>query len=341
MLNILELQKELAAVALPSGFEAPQGKLLAELARPYVDEVWSDAIGNVYCHKKGPGKRLMFAAHMDVIGLMVTFVDDKGFLRFEPIGGHSPAGLIGLTVRLESGVRGTVRPDATADVYKHGYHAVDIHDLFIDIGAESQEEAEQLAPIGSVCMFDAPTVMVAGSTMMTPYADDLSSCLSLLIALENLQDTQVENDLYFVFTVQEEVGLRGAKPAAWDVQPYMGIAVDVTRTGDTPGETDGQRMQVALGKGPTIKLKDASVQCNYQVVEHLQKAAKNGKIPTQMEVLLAGGTDTAAIQKSREGVLSGCVSLPCRNIHTPGEMVSLKDVENAGLLLAEAARIAL
>ncbi len=341
MLNILELQKQLTAVALPSGFEVPQGKLLAELARPFVDEVWSDAIGNVYCHKKGPGKGMLFAAHMDVIGLMVTFVDDKGFLRFEPIGGHAPAGLIGITVRLESGVRGTIRADATADVYKHGWNEVDIHDLFIDIGAESKEEAEALAPIGSVCVFDTQPVMVGGTTLMTPYADDLCSCIAQLLAMEELKDEQVENDLTFVFTVQEEVGCRGAKPAAWDVQPYMGIAVDVTRTGDTPGEPDGQRMQVSMGKGPTVKLKDASVECNPQVVEHLRQAAKNAKIAVQTEVLLAGGTDTVSIQKSRAGVLSGCVSLPCRNIHTPGEMVDVKDVEQAGKLLAAAARIKL
>ena len=340
MLNILELQKQLVEVALPSGFEKPQGRLLAQWAKPYVDEVFTDALGNVYCHKKGPGKRMMFPAHMDVIGLMVTFVDDKGFLRFEPIGGHSPASLIGATVRLESGVRGSVWADATADIYKHGFGDVDIHDLFIDIGAESKEEAEELAPIGSVCVFDAPTTL-QGDTLISPYTDDLCGCIALLVAMEELKDTQVENDLWFVFTVQEEVGLRGAKPAAWDVQPYMGIAVDVTRTGDTAGEIDGQRMQVALGKGPTVKIKDSSVQCNPQVIELLRKAAKASKIPYQDKILLAGGTDTAAVQKTRAGILSGCVSIPCRNIHAPAEMVSVKDVENVGKLLAAAAKMPL
>ena len=340
MLNILELQKQLVEVALPSGFEKPQGRLLAQLAKPYVDEVFTDALGNVYCHKKGPGKRMMFPAHMDVIGFMVTFVDDKGFLRFEPIGGHSPASLIGATVRLESGVRGSIWADAAADLYKHGFGDVDIHDLFIDIGAESKEEAEELAPIGSVCVFDAPTTL-QGDTLISPYTDDLCGCIALLIAMEELKDTQVENDLWFVFTVQEEVGLRGAKPAAWDVQPDMGIAVDVTRTGDTSGEIDGQRMQVSLGKGPTVKIKDSSVQCNPQVMELLRKAAKAAKIPYQDEILLAGGTDTAAVQKTRAGILSGCVSIPCRNIHAPAEMVSVKDVENVGKLLAAAAKMPL
>jgi endoglucanase len=218
---------------------------------------------------------------------------------------------------------------------------VDIHDLFIDIGVETQAEAEELAPIGSVCVFDYQPVETVGGAMLTPYADDLSACIALLIAMEELKDEQVENDLYFVFSVQEEVGLRGAKTAAWDVDPYMGIAVDVTQTGDTPGEIDGQRMQVALGKGPTVKIKDSSVECNPQVVEHLRKAARKARIPYQDEILLAGGTDTAAMQKSRDGVLSGCVSIPCRNIHAPAEIVDLKDVENVGKLLAAAAKIAL
>ena len=340
MLNILELQKQLVEVALPSGFEKPQGRLLAQWAKPYVDEVFTDALGNVYCHKKGPGKRMMFPAHMDVIGLMVTFVDDKGYLRFEPIGGHSPAALIGCTVRLESGVRGSVWADASADIYKHGFGDVDIHDLYIDIGAESREEAEEAAPIGSVCVFDVP-VTLQGDTLISPYTDDLCGCIALLVAMEELKDTQVENDLWFVFTVQEEVGLRGAKPAAWDVQPHMGIAVDVTRTGDTAGEIDGQRMQVSMGKGPTVKIKDSSVQCNPQVMELLRKAAKAAKIPYQDEILLAGGTDTAAVQKTRAGILSGCVSIPCRNIHAPAEMVSVKDVENVGKLLAAAAKMPL
>ena len=174
--------------------------------------------------------------------------------------------------------------------------------------------------------------------LMTPYADDLSACIALLMTMEQLKDETPVNDLYFVFTVQEEVGLRGAKAAAWEVNPDLGIAVDVTRTGDTPADLKGQRMQVALGKGPTVKRKDSSVQCNPQVVELLEKAAKAAKIPFQTEVLLAGGTDTAAVQKSRSGVLSGCVSIPCRNIHAPAEIVSIKDVENVSRLLAAVAQ---
>lgn len=341
MLNILELQQQLTAVALPSGFEAPQAALLESLARPLVDDIRRDAIGNLYCHKKGPGKKLMFIAHMDVIGFLITFVDDRGFLRFEPIGGHTPAALVGAAVRLESGACGTVRADATADVTRHDWQAVDIHDLYIDIGACDRAEAEEKAPIGSVAVFDAQPVEAAEGTLLTPYADDLSACIALLRAMELLKDGHPENDLTFVFSVQEEVGLRGAKPAAWTVQPDLAIALDVTATGDTPGEQDGQRMQVSLGHGPTVKIKDSGVECDRQAVEHLRRAAADANIVWQDEILLAGSTDTAVVQKTRSGILSGCISIPCRNIHTPGEIVSLTDVEQAAVLVAAAAQLAL
>lgn len=337
MEHILELQQQLVSAALPSGFEAPQAALLESLARPLVDETRRDAIGNLYCHKKGPGKKLMFVAHMDVIGFLITFVDDNGFLRFEPIGGHTPSGLIGASVRLESGACGAIFADAAADVTRHGWQDTDIHDLYIDIGASSREEAEEKAPIGSVAVFDAQPQPVAEDRMLTPYADDLSACIALLQAMELLKEAHLQNDLTFVFSVQEEVGLRGAKPAAWEVRPDLAIALDVTATGDTPGEQDGQRMQVSLGCGPTIKLKDSSVECDRQAVEHLREAARSAGILWQDEILLVGGTDTAAVQKTRGGILSGCISIPCRNIHTPGEIVSLRDVDQAAALVAAAA----
>lgn len=339
MQKILDLQRQLLKVCMPSGLETPQAKLLAELAEPYVDEVYTDRLGNVICHKKGNGKKLMIPAHMDVIGMMITDVDERGFLRFEPIGGHSAYALIGAAVRTESGVRGSIWPDKDAKIYEKTPGEVDIHDLFIDIGAKSREEAVSLAPIGSVCVFDAQPVMLQGDNMMTPYADDLSGCIALLLAMEQVKETP--NDVYFVFTVQEEVGCRGAGTAAYFVEPYMGISVDVTVAADTPEFLPHQRNRVRLGHGPAVKLKDGGMRSNPQAVSHLHQAAENAGILWQDEILLGGTTDARAMQSSRNGVLSSCVSIPCRYVHTPGEIVNLRDIEQAGKLLAAAAMLEL
>lgn len=337
MLNVLELQKKLVACALPSGFEGPQAKVLAELAKPYADEVFIDTLGNVVCHRKGPGKKLMMPAHMDVIGFMVTFLDEHGYIRFEPLGGHLPAALIGTSVLFENGVHGVIFADAEAELDKTKVTEIDIHDLYIDIGAADRAEAEKLCPVGSVCTFDYAPEAVAGGCMMTPYADNLASCVALLIAMSEVKNPA--NDLWFVFSVQEELGLRGAKAAAWHIEPDLGIAIDLTRTGDTPGERAQERMAVKVGAGPAIKIKDSSLLCNPQVIAHLRAAAKKARIAYQDEVLPAGGTDSAAMQRSREGILSGCISIPGRNIHTPGEIVSIKDVEHAGRLMAAACEL--
>ena len=338
MLNVLELQKKLVSCALPSGFESRQAEVLRELAAPYVDEVRTDTLGNVICHKKGPGKRLMMPAHMDVIGFMVTFIDKKGYLRFEPLGGHLAGALQATPVVFESGARGVIFADGESGFGKKSLTEIDIHDLYIDIGAKDKAEAEKLCPVGSVCTFDCAPVAIAGGCMMTPYADNLASCVALLIAMSEVKEPA--NDLYFVFSVQEELGLRGAKAAAWGLEPDFGIAVDLTRTGDSPAEADNARMAVKVGAGPAVKVKDSSLLCNPQVVAHLRAAAKKARIPYQDEVLLAGGTDSAAMQRTREGILSGCVSIPGRNIHTPGEIVSIKDVQQVGKLLAAACELA-
>ena len=337
MLNVLELQTRLVSCALPSGFESRQAKVLAELARPYADEVMIDTLGNVICHRKGPGKRLMLPAHMDVIGFMVTFLDEHGYVRFEPLGGHLAAALIGTPVVFENGARGAIFSDAEVDPAKNKITEIDIHDLYIDVGAADRAEAERLCPVGSVCTFDYAPAAVAGGCMMTPYADNLASCIALLIAMSEVKAPA--NDLWFVFSVQEELGLRGAKAAAWRIEPDLGIAVDLTLTGDSPAESDNARMVTKVGAGPAIKIKDSSLLCNPQVIAHLRAAAKKAHISYQDEVLPAGGTDSAAMQRSREGVLSGCVSIPGRNIHTPGEIVSIKDVEQAGRLLAAACEL--
>ena len=335
MFDILTLQKALVEKALPSGFEQNVGAYLGELAKPYVDEVYTDALGNVICHKKGEGKKIMLTAHMDLIGFMVTYIDEKGYVRFEPIGGHNPVFLHRTPVMLKkpdgSVVRGMIMGEKWAKT--SGKHVADVRpgDLYIDCGMNSREIAEQHISIGEVFVFENETIQ-QGDKIMTPYADDLVACIVLLKTMEQLEKSPY--DVYFVFTVQEEVGLRGAGTAAFGVHPYMGIAVDVCGTGDTPSAPIYSA--VKLGAGPTVKIKDGSLVCNPQVVQFLRAAAEREGIVYQDEILLSGGTDAGAIQRTHGGILAGGVSIPTRNVHSPREIYSMSDVEGAAKLLAAA-----
>ena len=335
MLNIFELQKELVAAALPSGLETRQAEVIKKHASRYCDEVYTDAVGNLICHIKGPGKKLMLVAHMDVIGFMVNYIDERGFVRFVPVGGVRPALSVGCPVVFENGVYGCVQPDEKAKIGTASLNKAEMHNMYIDIGAKDKTEAEKLVSVGMCATFCAQPMLVAGGNMMTPYADNLTSCAALLSAMSDIR--YPVNDLYCVFSVQEEVGCRGAKMAANAIKPYMGIAVDLTLPGDSPAELDKERMAVKLGAGPAVKIRDSSAICDKPVVEHLRACAEREGIAYQDEVLLAGGTDTSAMQRSYEGVLSGCVSIPGRNIHSPGEIINLSDAENAAKLLMHAA----
>ena len=276
----------------------------------------------------------MMPAHMDTIGFMATYIDDKGFIRVTNIGGISAVNMVATPVRFENGVKGIMQIEGKADLASAARNAVAMSNMFIDIGAKSKEEAEKLVDIGMVAVFDTETKVIFNDHLVSPYCDDLICCVSLILAMEQLKDVEPVNDLYYVFSTQEEVGLRGAITSAYHIDPDLGIALDVCPVGDTPAIS--VPMVVALGKGPTVKIKDASVICHPKAVEFLRKAAKANDIPYQNEILLAGGTDTAAIQKTRGGVIAGCISVPTRYIHSPQEMVAISDVENAAKLLAAA-----
>jgi len=333
MLNILELQTKLVEAALPSGYERACGELLASMAKPYCDEMWFTPTGSLVCHKKGTGKKLMFAAHMDIIGLIVTNISDKGYLSFTNIGGHNPAALIHTTVRFENGTRGIIKLKNQGDWAEKAASAITLPDLYIDIAATSREEAEAMVQLGDLAMFDTKPALVGDDCLMTPYADDLASCIVLLMAMEQLGETT--SDLYFVFTVQEEVGLKGAITSTACIEPDFGIAIDVCPTGDDLSA--GQDIPVAVGKGPTVKIKDVSVICSPKMVTFMQITAEENGIPYQNEIILGGGTDTAGIMHTGKGAQAGCMSIPCRNVHSPRELVSIRDMENGAKLIAACA----
>ena len=322
-MELLEILETLNRTHAPSGDEGGVREKIAELARPFADEVTADTLGNLIVHKKGDGPRVMLAAHMDSIGFIVTHIEKEGFLRVGRLGGIAPKEAAYSAVRFKNGARGVFVPEEKADFGK-----LKLDECFIDIGSENEEEAKKLVQVGDTCVYDGP-VRVQGSRVTAPYLDDRMACAVLLCALERIEKPAC--DLYLVFTVQEEVGLRGARTAAWWVEPDAGIAVDVTDVDDTPGsERCGT---TRLGGGAGIKVMDSSVICHPQVVARLEELAKTGDIPAQRDIMRGGGTDAGALHTTRLGVKTGGVSIPCRYIHTPAETASLQDAEACVQLL--------
>lgn len=319
-----DLVLDITGIFGPSGDEELIRNFISELVSEYADEIKTDALGNLIVHKKGPGKKIMLAAHMDQIGLMATAVEESGYVRFAPIGGVSPSTLVNQKVVFKNGVIGVVSMEGK-DCTASG----PISKFFIDIGTGSREETEELISPGDNCIFYAPAVELANDIISSPYLDNRVSCAVLIEVLRSLKTLQY--DAYFVFTTQEEVGLRGAKAAAFGIMPDLGIAIDVTGTGDIINPA--HIMSVKLGAGPTVKIKDASVICSPMVRRLLEQTAEKHQIPYQPEILEYGGTDTASIQLTGAGIPAGCISIPTRYIHSMSETCSMSDVENAARLL--------
>ena len=323
-MELFELIQTLNAAHGPSGDEGGIREVIARLAQPFADEVRTDTLGNLIVRKKGAGPKVMFAAHMDSIGFIVTHMEKEGFLRVGRLGGISPKEAAYTPVRFKNGVRGVVVPEEKADFGK-----LKLDECYLDIGAKDEAQAKEMVQVGDTAVYDSPCFENNGK-VVSPYLDNRISCAILLKTLEAVGESP--NDLYFVFTVQEEVGIRGGKTAAWGVDPAYGIAVDVTDVDDTPGSEKSGTVQ--LGKGAAIKVMDSSVICAPQVVSRLEALAKEGNIPAQRDILRAGGTDAGAIHITRAGVMTGGISVPCRYIHTPVEMADLGDAQDCVRLAA-------
>lgn len=322
-MELLELIQTLNAAHGPSGDEGGIRERLAELARPLADEISTDTMGNLIVRKLGSGPRVMLCAHMDSIGFIVTHVEENGFLRVGRLGGISPKEAAYTPVRFAGGVRGVIVPEEKADFGK-----LKLDECYVDIGAKDRETALKAVAVGGTLIYDSPCFTNQGK-VVSPYLDNRISCAILLKVLEEME--LCPNDLYVVFTVQEEVGLRGAKPAAWAVDPDYAVVVDVTDVDDTPGsEKCGT---VRLGKGPAIKIMDSSVICHPDMIQKLESQAKALDMPTQRDIMRAGGTDAGVMHTTRIGVRTGGVSVPCRYIHTPVEMADLQDARDCAKLL--------
>ncbi len=313
----------------PSGHEEQIRALIRDEIEGLADELRVDALGSLIAFKQptdqGEGLKLMLSAHMDEIGIMVTHVDKKGFLRFTAVGGVYPHTLIGGRVRFANGTVGVIHIDEGFAGWRN--KALKRDKMFIDVGATGPDDCP--VQVGDAAGFIRPMVE-AGNRLLAKSMDDRIACAILIETLRQLKRTP--HQVYFVFSVQEEVGLYGARTSAYGIDPDLGIAVDVTTTGDTP---EARPMAVSLGQGPAIKVMDSGMLAHPQVKELMIERATEADIPYQLEILTGGSTDAAAIQIARSGVPAGCLSIPCRYVHTPSEMVDYADVQNAVKLMLE------
>jgi tetrahedral aminopeptidase len=321
-----QLLKTLTETFGPSGYEEAVRKLILKEAKPLADEVRVDALGNLIVHKKPTAgtknpKKIMLAAHMDEIGIIASHIDKKGFVRFTNVGTTFGRYTLGARVRFLNGTPGVVGYDRLEQIDS----ILPINKMYIDVGAISKENCP--VKIGDVAAFDRPFIEL-GDRLVAKSLDDRSGVVVLIETLRAIKSTP--NDLYFVFTTQEEVGSRGAGTAAFGINPDIGIAVDVTPTGDTPSSL---KMVMELGKGPCVKFRDVGMLSDPRVVDWMIKASEKAKIPFQREVLLIGSTDASGIQISRAGVMTGALSIPIRYVHSASEMVDINDLENSVKLL--------
>ncbi len=313
----MELLRELTGVFGPSGKEENIRSFILEKIEKYVDDITVDALGNLIAHKKGSGAKVMFAAHMDEIGIMVTFIDEKGFLRFAPVGGVDPYACLYRKVKFANGKVGVISYEEDGENLKN----LKLNKMFIDVGASSQEEAKESFKIGDMAVFLGEFDEI-GNQVTSKALDNRAGCYVLIKAIMEMPRT--DNDLYFVFTSQEEVGLRGARTSSYGINPDYAFAIDVTDTGDTPG---CRPMAVSLGKGPAVKIKDNSILTHPKAQEIMFACANEKKIPYQLEILEFGGTDAGAIHVSGYGVITGALSIPTRYIHSQTECINKEDLK--------------
>lgn len=332
------LRKLVEAHGVPSREEAIREIVKAELSG--ICDVSVDTMGNVHCYKeskgaKGTPKKLMLAAHMDEIGFMVKFVDDKGFLRLQPLGGWDPRQMASQRVFVHA--KGGPLPGVLmlSGKPKHmltpeeANKAPTIDNFFVDLGLDGKAAKKKVSLGDPVTM--NRTMQEMGDLLTCKCMDDRVAVFTMIEAVKAAKNHKV--DVYAVATVQEEIGLRGAAASGWAIAPDIAVAIDITLANDIPGIPD-QDQVTRLGEGTAIKIMDSSLICHPKVVEHFRKVAEKNKIPYQIEVLPAGGTDAGAIQRLHGGIPAFTLSVPCRYVHTVNETVHKKDVQASIDILA-------
>ncbi len=341
----MELLKQLAETPGVPGRETRIREFIREKVEPFVDDVREDTMGNLICHRKprpGKGKkapskprRVMLAAHMDQIGFIVRYIDDKGFVRINNVGGFDMRNLFARRMKVctKSGDLPAVMNPGGKPVHiaseEERKKVPEIHEFYLDLGLPPTEVRKKVE-IGDMVVIDEPLIKM-GDTVVSQALDDRIGCWVLVRALEKLKSHKCE--IFAVFTVQEEVGLRGAGPAAFGVQPDVSLAIDTTLCCDTPGVSDDMQIN-KLGEGVALKVMDGSMISDLGVLESLKKVGDKKEIRYQVSLLPRGGTDSGAIQRTAGGVKVVSLACPLRNIHTVTEVASWSDIESYRDLVA-------
>jgi len=318
-----------------SGHEGAVRKIVINEIKSLVDDVRIDAMGNVIATRRGNGgPRIMLAAHMDEIGFLVKYIDDRGFIRFQQVGGFDPRVLVAQRVSIHTRKHGVVTgllQPGTKPIHlltPSDSKELKIEDLFIDLGLPG-DEVKAIVTRGDMVTLHGP-YQRTGNLVTSRALDDR---LLVYVMIEALRIADSKAEIVAVATTQEEVGLRGAAPAAYGVDPDVGIGLDVTLANDIPGSPTEATI-TSLGDGPAIKHFDSSQIPNPLVNEHFREIAEREGIPYQLEVLPRGGTDGGAIQRIRAGVPTTTLSVPTRYLHTVNESAAVTDIEHAITLLA-------
>ena len=314
---MIDLIKRLMLTPSVSGREDKIRELIKKEIEPYADEIKVDKLGNLIARKKGSGKRIMLSAHMDEIGFFANYIEDSGIIRVSPVGGVNAMSATYGEVVSENGVYGIIVPEGTKEMPK-------CESMYIDIGAKNKKQAEKLVKLGDFFVCAPKFRKLQNQRYIGRPFDDRIGCAILIEAMKKIENSQ--NDLYFVFSVQEEVGGRGAKPAAFEIDPDIGIAFDVTATGDKPG---GPTMDIKLGGGTAIKIKDSGAISTPALVKRMREIAEGQKIKFQNEMLPFGGTDAGSIQIAGRGAWVSAISVPTAFIHSSCEMIDLADVKES------------
>jgi endoglucanase len=335
-LSLNETLEKLSNACGVTGNETPVRELLTQLIKPYVDEITVDKLENVVAIKKGKSDKpkIMLAAHMDEVGLMVKTITKEGFLHFSKIGGIDDRILPAQKVIVHtkngaySGIIGSKPPHVQKEEERRKVLAFD--ELFIDVGAENREAAEKMGvSIGNSVVFDTKYVALNKDLVMGKAFDNRAGCLAMIETLKLLGETDCT--ICAVGTVQEEVGLRGAGTAAFGIDPDVALALDVTVAGDVPGVREYDT-SVKTGKGPTLTVSDSGLITHPKILRWLLDTAEEEKIAIQLESGLMGSTDAARITLTRQGIPSGTISIPTRYIHSPAAVLNLQDIENTAKL---------